>query len=154
MTRLARLLPVLTVLAWMITLALPILDSGNTRGPKVVVSSLGGTPFDLSDAQAAYIVSWLAVVGCAASVWLFRSLTWWSLATILVAVLLGTMLVGVILDPPSLNWDGADRQGRPIGGYETGKPAAGAWVWAGGIAALFAAGICGLIGRARRRPRP
>lgn len=153
MTRIARFLPVLTVLAWVITLALPILDSGNTRGPKIVVSSLGGAPFDLSDANPIFIVAGAAVVGCAASVWLFRSLTWWSITAILVVVLLGTMLLGMILEPPSVIWDGVDPQCRPTGGYEVGEPAAGAWVWAMGIVALFTAGICGLIGRARHQPR-
>jgi len=148
-TSLARVLPMLTVLAWVITLALRILDSGNTRGPTIVVSSLGGAPFDFGEAQAIYLVSWVAVTGCAVSAWLFRSLTWWSVAAILVAVMLGTMLLGLLLDPPSVIWDGVDRQGRPIGGYETGEPAAGALVLAVGIAALLAASICGLIGRSR-----
>lgn len=149
MSAVARILPLVTVLAWVITLAVPVLDSGNTRGPKIVVSSLGGSPFDLSDAQATYVISWIAVVGCAASAWLFRSLTWWSLVTILVALLLGARLLGLVLDPPSLIWDGADPRGRPTGGQVIGKPSAGTWIWAMGIAALLVAGVCGLAGRVR-----
>lgn len=152
MIRVARLLPLVTVLAWAITLALPILDSGNARGPTIVVSSLGGAPFDLSDANAAFVAAWVAVLVCAASVWLVRTLKWWSLATILVAVLLAAMLLMMIVDPPTLSWDGVDAQGRETGGYEIGKPVAGAVVWAVGLAALGAAGICGLIGHRRQQP--
>lgn len=147
MTRIARLLPLLTVAAWAITLVLPILDSGNTPGSRIVVSSLGGEPFALTEAQPAFLLAWACVLGCAASVWLFRTLRWWSVVSMLVAVLLGALLFTMLTDPPSLLWDGVDAQGRPTGGQEIGKPAAGAVVWAIGIGALFAAGVCGLIGR-------
>lgn len=146
MTRTARLLPLITVAAWAITLALPILDSGDSETGGIVVSSLGESVSSTA-VQPAFLLAWAGVLGCAASVWLFRSLTWWSIVAMLVAVMLGAFLVSVIMDPPSLLWDGVDAQGRPIGGYEVGEPAAGALVWVMGIGALFAAGVCGLIGR-------
>lgn len=136
-------------MAWTITLVLPILDSGNEHGPRIVVSSLGGEPLDLIEAQPPFVIAWVAVLCCAASAWLVRSLTWWSVATLLIAVVLGILLIGMLLDPPSLLWDGADAQGRPTGGQEIGEPAAGALVWAIGIGALIAAGVCGLSGRVR-----
>lgn len=154
MTRIARLLPLLTVMAWAITLVLPVLDSGNDHGPRIVVSSLGGEPLDLADVQSPFVIAWVAVLGCAASAWLFRSLRWWSVATLLIAAVLGILLIGMLVDPPSLLWDGVDAQGRPTGGQEIGEPAAGALFWAMGIGALVAAGVCGLIGRARHGDAP
>lgn len=150
MTRLARLLPLLTVAAWTITLVLPILDSGTSHGPRIVVSSLGGDVFDLTGARPEFVLAWAGVLGCAASVWLFRSLRWWSVVTMLIALVLGFFLLAMIMDPPSLLWDGVDGQGRPTGGQEIGEPVAGALAWVIGIGALFAAGVCGLIARGHR----
>ncbi len=70
MTSPARLLPLLTVAAWTITLALPILASGKTEGSRIMVSSTGGYSFDLTETQPAFLLSWAGVLGCAASVWL------------------------------------------------------------------------------------
>lgn len=138
-----------------ITLALPVLDSQNSTGPQITASSLGGDPFDLSDAQPGFLLAWAAVLGCAASAWLLRSLRWWSVVAILVAVVLGGLLLTMLLDPPSILWDGVDDRGRPTGRQAIGEPAAGAVVWAAGIGALLAAGVLGLAGRpVRRNPTP
>lgn len=158
MTRGAQLLPLVTVAVWVITLLIPVLDSGNTEGPRIVVTSLGGPPFDLSETQPVFVVAWVAILCCAVSAWVARSLRWWSVVTILVAVLLGAFLLRMLVEPPFLLWDGVDAQGRPTGGQEIAEPAGGALAWAMGIGALFAAGICGLIGRTRpgnsMAPRP
>lgn len=149
MIRSAQLLPLVTVAVWAITLLLPVLDSGNAEGPRIVVTSLGGPPFDLGEMQPVFFVAWVAVLGCAVSVWVVRSFRWWSVVTILVTVLLGAFLLGMLVDPPSLLWDGMDAQGRPTGGQEIAEPAGGAPAWAVGIGALLAAAICGFIGRTR-----
>lgn len=136
-------------MAWAITLVLPILDSGNTQGPRIVVSSLGGEPLDLADAQPSFVIAWVAILGCAASAWLFRSLTWWSVGTLLLAQVLSARLIEMLVNPPILMWDGVDDQGRPTGGSEIGEPVFGALAWAIGIGALVLAGVCGLSDRPR-----
>lgn len=151
LTRIARALPLITVTSWALTLFVPVLDSGNTRGPRIVVSSLGGEPLALVDAQGPFVVAWVLVIGSAASAWVSRSLTGWSVVVMLVAVALTMFLSSMLLDPPRLIWDGVDDQGRPTGGYEVAGPTVGTLIWAAGIAALFAAGVCGLAGRGQQR---
>ena len=146
MITLARLLPLVTVAAWLIGLVLPVLDSGNTNGGRIVVTSLGGDVLEWGDVEPAFVVAWVGVVGCAVSAWLLRSLTAWSVAALLIAVALISWLGAMIADPPSLIWDGQDAQGRPTAGMEFGRPAAGALAWTIGIAALAAAAVCGWIG--------
>ena len=150
MTSPARLLPLITVAAWTATLALPILDSGESKGPRIMVSSTGGYPFDLTEAQPIFLVAWIAVLGCAATVWMLRSLTWWSVVAMSVALLLGALLIMTLANPPSLVWDGVGGQGYPTGGNAIAKPMAGALVWVMGIGALFAAGVFGLRERTRQ----
>ena len=145
MKKIARILPLFTVVAWAITLVLPVLDSGNTIGPRIIVTSLGGQSFDLADVEPVFLLAWAGVLGCALSVWLLRSLKWWSLATIVTSGLLCTLFVRMLVDPPMLMWDGADSQGNPIGGGEIGEPAIGAVLWGIGIVALFLAGVCGFL---------
>ena len=139
-----RLLPLLTVAAWALTLVIPVLDSGKNSGPRIVVSSTGGTPFDLTDAEPVFLLAWAGVLGCAATVWLLRSLKVWSVVAIVVAVLLAVLLITTIMDPPTVFWDGIDAQGQHIGGAEVGGPATGSVLWAIGIGALFMAGLGGL----------
>ncbi|MFT0846336.1 hypothetical protein VR010_01115 [Actinomycetaceae bacterium L2_0104] len=149
MNRIARLLPLLTTIAWAATLVVPVLDSGNTEGPRIVVTSLGGRPFDLDKVEAVFVLAWISVLGCAISGWILRSLRWWSVTTMLVAGALGTLLASMIRNPPIIMWDGVDAQGRMTGGAAIGEPAIGALIWAIGIVALLVAGVCGLVGATR-----
>ena len=98
--RAAHLLPLIATAAWVVTLALPVLDSGDAAGPRIVVTSLGAQPFDLTETHPAFLLAWIGVLGCAASVWLLRSLRWWSVATMLVAPMLGALLLTTLTDPP------------------------------------------------------
>ncbi len=83
--------------------------------------------------------------------WLLRSVKWWSVVTMLVAMLLSAVLITTLMNPPELIWDGFDDQGRAIGGYVVGEPAVGALVWVMGIAALFAASVYGLVEQTRQK---
>lgn len=152
MTLAARLLPLIAVIALAVTLALPILDSANENGPRLMVTSLGGEPFDVTETKPAFLIAWIAVSACAASVWMFRSLKWWSIATIVVSVGLGALLVATILDPPWTTWSGIDTQGRETGGAEVAEPAAGAIVWIAGITALLVAGVLGIVDERKTIP--
>ena len=154
MNKIARILPLFTVIAWAITLVLPVLDSGNTVGPRIIVTSLGGQSFDLADVEPVFLLAWAGVLVCALSVWLLRSLRWWSLAAIATSGLLCALFVRMLTDPPMLMWDGVDPQGNPIGGAEIGEPAIGAVLWGIGIAALFVAGVCGFLGAKNSRKQP
>ncbi|SDT20853.1 hypothetical protein [Microlunatus soli] len=151
MINIARFLPLITVVAWLITLALPVLDSGNGHGPRIVVTSLGGDPFDLAGIELPFVLAWIGILGCAVTVWLLRSLTWWSVVAVLVTIALVALGAQLITDPPTLIWGGVDDQGRPTGGMERGEPVAGALVWLLGIAALATAAVCGFLGSRRVR---
>lgn len=152
MNKTARILPLITVAALALTLVVPILDSGNTGGPRIVVTSLGGPAFDLAEMDPVFLIAWAAVLGCAVSVWFLHSLGWWGVAAMLTSGLLGALFVRMLTDPPYLFWDDMDAQGNPVGGGEIGEPAIGALLWAIGLGALLAAAICGLMGaRASRR---
>lgn len=158
MITVARLLPLVTVVAWSVTLVLPVLDSGRTAGPRIVVTSLGGDRLDVGDLDSAFVIAWLAVIGCAVTALLARSLRWWSLLAMPVAVALAAFLIGMIIEPPSLIWDGQDAQGRMTGGSEVAEPALGALAWLVGIVALGAASVCGFVrtrpsGPAQDRPK-
>lgn len=153
MTRLARLLPLLTLAAWVITLAVPLFQGDDPDNPAlsdvVTVSSLGGAPFDLDAASWPFVLSWIAIAGLTVSAWFLRSLRVWSLVAIGAAVALSLQLYSVISYPPVLLWDGMDGQGNMIGGQITGVPTVGVPIWMAGIAALGLAGVLGLIGSFR-----
>lgn len=151
MTLLVRLLPLVTVAAWVMTLFVPVFDSGNDVGPRIVMNSLGTDLDFLDDPWSLFIATWVGVVGCAVSVWFSRRpRVWWSIVAMLVAVLIGIFVAMVLENPPVLLWDGVDAQGRPIGGFEKAGPAAGTVVWGIGLVALFTAGVCGLVGSRSR----
>lgn len=154
-----RLLPALALAAWMVTILVPVLDSASnslhTKGStRIVVTSLGHSPFELSDVDPEFLIIWTCLLTCVVSAWLLDGLRAWSWATTVLGVLVLAFLGCMMADPPTVMWDGRDARGEWIGGTEVGYPAAGAALWAVGGIALIAAGIIGLIGeRLRTNPR-
>ncbi len=149
----ARWLPLITVAAWIAMIWIPVLDSGNDRGPRLLVTSLGEHPISPENFDVAFVLPWAAILVCAVTAWLSRSLTLWSPAAVIVGLVLLVALVAMIMDPPFFMWDGQDEQGRWIGGMEIGYPAPGAALWALGSAALIVGGIFGLAGSRHCRHR-
>lgn len=151
MIRWARLLPLVSVAAWALTLVVPIIRADEPQRDSIVVRSLGDISLDLTEASPPFVLAWAGVLACAGSVWLVRTLRWWSVVAMLVAAGLSALLINLLLDPPFLMWDGQDDQGRMVGGMVVGEPAAGALIWVIGILALFLAGVFGLVGGSREK---
>ncbi|MGO2034275.1 MAG: hypothetical protein ACTH1I_10995, partial [Brevibacterium aurantiacum] len=135
----------------MVTLWVPVLDSSlnslhTKESTRIVVTSLGDVPRDLSDLDPKFVIIWSCLLACVISAWLVDRLRIWAWATVCLGVAVLALLINLMAEPPTLMWDGQDSSGRWIGGMEVASPAAGAALWAIGSMALIVAGICGLIG--------
>jgi hypothetical protein len=150
--RIATLLPLVTVAAWVITIFVPILDSGNDDGPRIRITSMGENPFDPATAVPGFFAVWLLVVVFSILPLLFGISRWWSGAAMIIAAILIIVLVFTALNPPSLIWDGQIAEGMPTGGMEVALPDFGFVVGLVGASALGAAGITGWSA-VRSRPR-
>ncbi|WP_231445593.1 hypothetical protein [Brevibacterium zhoupengii] len=117
---------------------------------RIVVTSLGDVPRDLSDLDPKFVIIWSCLLACVISAWLVDRLRIWAWVTVCLGVAVLALLINLMAEPPSLMWDGQDSSGRWIGGMEVASPAWGAALWAVGGLALIAAGICGLIGECQR----
>lgn len=149
--RAARFLPLVTVAAWIITIFVPILDSGNDDGPRIRITSVGETPLDPEYLSPGFIAIWLLIVSFAILPWLFGVERWWSGSAIVLGALLLLVLAAAVINPPSLLWDGQTDDGMPTGGMEVALPDFGFALCLIGSQALGAAGFCGWIGSRRRR---
>lgn len=153
--RIAALLPLVTVAAWVITIFVPILDSGNDDGPRIRITSMGENPFDPATAVPGFFAVWLVVVVFSILPLVFGISRWWSGAAMVVAALLIVVLVIAALNPPSLLWDGQTADGMPTGGMEVALPDFGFFVCLVGALALGAAGSAGSsAGRSRPMRQP
>lgn len=146
----ARLLPLATVVAWIITIVVPIIDSntsdgGNEEGPSPTITSMGHSPVLLEYLDHEAISIWIGILTLAILPWLVGSSKWWSAAAVLFGAALLWMLSSYLITPPIMMWDGQTEDGTPTGGMEVGRPAPGFAVYTIGALALTAAGICGWI---------
>lgn len=151
--RAARLLPLVTVAAWIITIFVPVLDSGNDEGPRITITSLGGAPLDPAELNPGFIAIWILIVIFAVLPWLFGHSRWWSATAILIGFVILLGLITVVIEPPFLMWDGQTDDGMPTGGMEVARPEFGFVLWVIGSQALVAAGACGWIGGQRLKPQ-
>ena len=149
--RAARLLPLVTVAAWIVTIFVPVLDSGNVKGPRITITSLGGAPLDSAELNPGFIAIWILIVIFALLPWLFGHSRWWSVSAVACSVVILLGLVVAVIDPPFLMWDGETDDGMPTGGMEVAVPDFGFVLWIIGSQALAAAGVCGWIGGDRRK---
>lgn len=148
--RAARILPLATVAAWIVTIFVPVLDTGNVDGPRMRITSLGYSPVDPTDLDPGMVSVWVLILASAVLPWLVGAPRWWSVATLLIGVTVLMGLAAAVIDPPIMMWDGQTDDGMPTGGMEVARPAMGFVLAAVGSLALVAAGICGWTGR--RRP--
>lgn len=149
----ARWLPLVALASWVAMIWVPVLDSGNHEGPRLVITSLGEQPIAPETSDVAFLLPWIAIVACAVTAWISRSLVMWSPAAVILGLVLLVALTLMLLDPPFFMWDGMDEQGRWVGGMEIGYPAPGAVLWALGSTALIVGGIFGLYGSRHCRHR-
>ena len=152
--RLARFLPLITLTAWGITLFIPVIDSFNDSGPRIIMTSLGDWSLDsTTPPDTFYLVLWALIITIAVLGLFFPSARWWAAAAMLIGALIVVLLIGLVLEPPLLMWDGQLPDGTPTGGMEIGCPSVGYGLWVVGAAALISAGISGLLAQTKR-PRP
>lgn len=149
--QLARLLPFIAVTMWIATIFIPVVDSFNGVGPRIRLTSLGDLTFDDGgEMLPPFILLWAIVVGFAALGLGFAADQWWNVAAVLIAALIVLIFVAILLNPPTIMWDGQLPDGTPIGGMEVGRPSFGFGLWLIGAASLAAAGICGFAANAQR----
>ncbi|WP_166827071.1 hypothetical protein [Brevibacterium limosum] len=146
----ARVLPLGSVACWVITIFVPVLDSGGTGSMRIRVTSLGFSPIDMNDLNPGYLALWIIILTGAFTAWLLSASKWWSIAAIVLGTVLGLHMLQMVADPPILMWDGQTANGMPTGGMEVAYPAAGFGFWAVGSLLFFAAGICGLVAAAQQ----
>lgn len=146
----ARALPLGAVACWVITIVVPVLDSGEPDSLRIRITSLGFSPIDMNDLDEIYLVLWIVILTGAVSAWLMKASKGWSAAAIVLGTVLGLRLLQMVVDPPYLLWDGQTTDGVPTGGMEIAYPAAGFGFWVLGSLCFFAAGICGLVAETRR----
>lgn len=146
----ARMLPLVAVACWVITIFVPVLDSGEPDSLRIRVTSLGFSPIDMNSLSEIHLVLWIVIVTGAVTAWLLDASKWWSVAAIVLGTVLGLRLLQMVVDPPYLLWDGQTAGGMPTGGMEIAYPAAGFVFWILGCLSFFAAGICGLVAAAQK----
>lgn len=146
----ARVLPLGAVACWVITIFVPVLDSGSPGSMQIRVTSLGFSPIDMNDLDEVYLVLWIVILTGAFTAWLLSASRWWSIAAIVLGTVLGLRLLQMVADPPIMMWDGQTANGTPTGGMEVAYPAAGFGLWVLGSLLFFAAGICGLVAAAQQ----
>lgn len=147
--RAARILPLATVAAGIVTIFVPVLDSGNADGPSIRITSLGYSPLDPTNLNPGMTSVWVLILTLTVLPWLFRASQWWSVAAILTGVGILVSLAFAVIEPPIMMWDGQTADGMPTGGMEVARPAAGFAVCTTGSLALVAAGVCGWVGGRR-----
>lgn len=151
---LARFLPFIALAVWIITLFVPVIDSFNDSGPRIIMTSLGDwTPDSSRPPDTFFFVLWVLILTIVVLGIFFASARWWAAAAILLGAFIVVILIGLVLSPPMLMWDGQLPDGTPTGGMEIGYPSVGYGLWLIGGAALITAGICGLLSETQR-PRP
>ena len=147
----ARLLPFIAVAMWVATIFVPVVDSFNGDGPRVRMTSLGEwTVDDGGEVLPLFILFWAFLVGFAALGLGFSSDQWWNVTAVVMAALIVFILVAILLNPPTIMWDGQLPDGTPTGGMEVGRPSFGFGLWLIGAASLATAGICGFAAKAQR----
>ena len=146
----ARVLPLGAVACWMITIVVPVLDSGEPDSMRIRVTSLGLSPIDMNDLDEVYLLLWAVILAGAVTAWLLAASKWWSVAAIVLGTVLCLRLLQMVVDPPFLIWDGQTANGLLAGGMEIAYPAPGFVFWILGSLCFFAAGVCGLAAEARK----
>ena len=126
----ARLLPILALCAWVVTLWVPVLDSSlnslhTKESTRIVVTSLGDVPRDLSDLDPKFVIIWSCLLACVISAWLVDRLRIWAWATVCLGIAVLASLINMVAEPPSLMWDGQDRAGGGSAGWKWPLPRRG-----------------------------
>ena len=165
--RFAQALSLSALCLWIVMLWVPICaspeDTSETpHPPRIIVTALGGPPFDFDEARTSNVLIALGVLACAAAAFLLTVRSqpdmhpWpdviarmWSVGTLVLSLCAFLVLAELLANQPTIMWDAVDDQGRPIFGMVVAEPALGAGLWLIGCLGLLAAGVCGLLGAVR-----
>ncbi|HCG56156.1 MULTISPECIES: hypothetical protein [Brevibacterium] len=142
----ARLLPLVSVSAWVVMIWVPIFSNRASAEHSVTMTSLGRPPFRFSDIGLDVILPWAAVLLCAAIAWLVDPPLWWSMIVIVIGLALFIMLEVSMIDPPTARLLITDSSGERRGATLIGYPDAGVSYWVLGSGALVLAGTAGIAG--------
>ena len=183
--RLAQALSLAALCLWIVMLWVPVFASPEDSSeaphpPRIIVTALGGPPFDLDEARVSNVLVALGVLTCAAAAFLLSvrarpdSHPWpdvapylwpdvvarlwsdvvarlWSVGTLFLSLCAFLVLAELWANPPTIMWDAVDDKGLPVFGTVVAQPAPGAGLWLLGCVCLLAAGVCGLLSDVRRR---
>lgn len=58
----AQALPLGAVACWVITIFVPVLDSGEPDSMRIRITSLGATPIDMNDFDEVYFALWVVIL--------------------------------------------------------------------------------------------
>ena len=147
----ARLLPLLSMAAWIVMIWVPIMENTASDVKGVTLTSLGLNTTDLVDMSPGILLAWSAVILCAATGLTMDPPAWWSAVVVAFGVGLYLMLDWILANPPSVRWRGETSSGESVNATVSGFPAAGVNFWALGSFMLIAAGISGFIAQRQRR---
>ncbi|GGC33058.1 hypothetical protein GCM10010974_14480 [Brevibacterium sediminis] len=169
LVRFAQALSLSALCLWIVMLWVPVAaspedTSEEPQPPRIIVTALGGPPFDLDEARGSMVLVAAGVLICAAASPLLTvrsrpdSHPWpdvvgrlWSVGNLFLSVCVFLVSADMLANMPTFMWDAVDDRGRPVFGIVVAEPALGAVLWAIGGLSLLAAGVCGLLGEVRRR---
>lgn len=152
-----RMLPLVAVIALVITLVVPVSVSSDPDFDEFFMTSAGqpGNP----ELLPLLLPVWAIVLIAAATVWIPRWPALWTVFAFLGALMLFVLPAILVLDPPYLLWDGWDEANdRAVGGMVEAQPTLGTTLWAVGSLSLTASGVLGILeavlALAKRPARP
>lgn len=151
--RWAQRLPWVALACWVLTIWVPLFDSGDHGDDRLTVTSLGRVPFDLADLTPGVILPWVVVLVCAATAKRFDTFAHWPLLSVSVGIGLFIQQATLVIDLPRERVESTDAAGETFSAYIVGYPSAGHYLWTIGCLALITAGICGLLSDRRRIDR-
>ena len=167
--RFAQVLSLSVLCLWIVMLWVPICaspedTSESPHPPRIIVTALGGPPFDFDEARTSNVLVALGILACAAAAFLLTVRSrpgmhpWpdvvarlWSVGTLVLSLCAFLVLAELLANQPTIMWDAVDDQGQPVFGTVVAQPALGAGLWLIGCLCLLAAGVFGLLGDVRRR---
>ena len=160
--RLAQALSLAALCLWIVILWVPVFASPEDTSeaphpPRIIVTALGGPPFDLDEARVSNVLVALGVLACTAASFVLYvrarpdSHPWpdvapylwpdvvarlWSVGTLFLSLCAFLVLAELWANPPTIMWDAVDDKGLPVFGTVVAQPAPGAGLWLLGCVCL------------------
>ena len=136
------------VMLWVPVVASPEDSSEPPHPPRIIVTALGGPPFDLEEARGSMVLVAVGVLVCAAASFLLTvrsrpdSHPWpdvvgrlWSAGTLFLSVCVFLVLANTLANLPTIMWDAVDDRGALSSGWSSPNRR---WVQGSGPSAVSA----------------